>query len=40
MTLALTGASHGSGSTSAVSECTPIEPLPGRAMLAVKLETM
>ena len=40
MMFTLTGASHGSGSTSAVSEWTPIEPLPGRAMFAVKLETM
>ena len=40
MTLRLPGAAHGSGATMARSLCTAIEPAPGRAMLAVKLETM
>jgi hypothetical protein len=34
------GCSQGSGATSDWSECSAIEPEPGRAMLAVKFEMM
>jgi hypothetical protein len=40
MMFIVAGRDHGPGITSDWSEWIIIEPLPGRAMLAVKLETM